>query len=324
LNLNQTLYFDRAYHRFDFSFLRFFTNPSRLYGDYYLLSANNTMSSSYLSSRQPVHTIDTIVRLENSIPYIDQIFNSTILNLVHIERVKFYQRPCKEYPNLVGFHDEVYMCLCNRHRLPECFVLIHDIDRCSSMNNYCQNKGLCLQDNEFRNPLGFICVCDQCFFGDLCQFTTSQYSVSLDALIGQLIALHTPIYRQPTSVQLYLILAILFVIIGLSLNSITITLFSVCTKLRAVESSLYIMASSIFGICSASMLCIKFISIIFLPRMGTSQLGCASMEYLLKLFPTICDWLNAFVSLERLWFTRTGAVPKKTPRKPAVKGRFLR
>ncbi|CAF1454631.1 unnamed protein product [Adineta steineri] len=191
------------------------------------------------------------------------------------------------------------------------------------MNNHCQNKGLCVQDDEFRNPLEFICVCDRCFFGDLCQFTTSQYSISLDALIGQRIASHTPIYRQSISVQLYFTLIILFVIIGLSLNSITITLFSIRTKLRNAECSLYIMTSSGFGICSVSILCIKFISVIFRPEMVATQLGCASMEYLLKLFPTICDWLNAFVSLDRLWLIRTGAGMNKTPNKLAFKRRFL-
>ena len=311
LNLNQTVYFDRKNNKIDFSFLQLFTNPSRPYGDYYLISANNTSTGSSLiatSQKQPVHTLDTIVRLENHIPYIDQLFNSTILNLNPLERVKFYQRPCRERTSLVGFHDDTFMCMCNRHRLPQCYVFIHHVANCSSTNNICLNKALCLQDDERRNPRGYVCICEQCFFGDFCQLTTSQYSISLDALIGQRLAFDNPIYRQPASVQLCLAFVILFFVVGLCLNSLTIALFSLRAKLRDVDSVLYVMASSVFGICSLTMLCTKFISLIVLPQMAASQLGCASIEYLLKLFPTICDWLNACVALEQLSMTRTGVI----------------
>ncbi len=327
LNLNQTVYFDRFDHKIDFSFLQLFTNSSRPYGDYYLISTNNTpaeFSSIYISGEHPVDTLDTIVRSKNHISYVDQLFNSTILNLISIERVKFYQRPCREHTNLVGFHDETHMCICNRHRLPQCFVFIHYIANCSSMNNICLNKALCLQDDELRNPLGYICICEQCFFGDFCQLTTSQYSVSLDALIGQRVAFDKPIYRQPASVQVCLAFVILFFVVGLCLNSLTIALFYLRAELRDVDCGLYIMASSIFGICSLTMLCTKFISLIIRPEMEASRLGCASIEYLLKLFPTICDWLNACVPLERLWMTRTIVATIKPGKKRATKRLFRR
>ncbi len=264
------------------------------------------------------------MRLENHIPYIDQLFNSTVPNLIYIERIKFYQRPCRERSSLIGFHDELYICMCNRHRLPQCYIFIHHVANCSSANNVCLNKGLFLQDDESRNPLEYVCICEQCFFGDLCQFTTSQYSISLDALIGQRLDFNNQIHRQPASIQLCLAFVILFFIISLCLNSLTITLFTLRVKLRNVDCALYIMTSAVFGLCSLTMLCIKFISLTILPQMGTSRFACASIEYLLKLFPTVCDWINACVSLERLRMTQIGVGLNKAPSKRVTKRFFQR
>ncbi|CAM4751448.1 unnamed protein product [Rotaria magnacalcarata] len=61
-------------------------------------------------------------------------------------------------------------------------------NECSNTRS-CLNGGLCLQENEIQNPLESVCICQQCFFGNLCQFTTSQYSISLDALIGSMVAI---------------------------------------------------------------------------------------------------------------------------------------
>ncbi|CAF4482674.1 unnamed protein product, partial [Rotaria magnacalcarata] len=54
---------------------------------------------------------------------------------------------------------------------------------CSSTHS-CLNDGFCLQENKIQNPLESVYICQQCFFGNLCQFITLQCSISLDALIG--------------------------------------------------------------------------------------------------------------------------------------------
>ena len=318
LGINRTVYFDRSMEGFDFSFIQLFTTPSRSYGDYYLVSSNNTPHATKgmtLINELPLDTLDVTVYFKNRISHIDQLFNANVLNMNDLDRVKFYQQPCRERPDLTGFHDEAFICLCNRKHLPDCFPFIHHIANCSATSNVCLNKGLCLQDDEVRNPLGFVCICERCFFGDLCQHTTSDYSLSLDSLLGTRLIRNELIYRQPVSIQLCLVFVTFFLLLGLCCNSATIILFVARAKLRTVDCTLFIMASSAFGLCSLVMLCVKFTSLLFLPQMQSSQMGCALTDYLLKLFPTACDWMNACVAIERLRLSRIGAGPNKTVNK---------
>ncbi|CAF1436187.1 unnamed protein product [Rotaria magnacalcarata] len=111
-----------------------------------------------------------------------------------------------------------------------------------------------------------VCVCQQCFFGNRCQFTTSQYSISLDALIGPMVAIEKE----------------------LCLNTTAVILFIVRHKCRSTGRGLYIIASSILGTCCLVILALKFISIVLLPYLS-NILSCIFIEYFLKCLPTIVD-----------------------------------
>ena len=131
----------------------------------------------------------------------------------------------------------------------------------------------------------------------MCQFTTSQYSISIDANIGQIIKADVTLQEQPT------IVIIIFIIIGVILNGLAILLFVGRKKCRETGSSLYILTSSVFGMFSLFVLGFKLISLVFNIIMS-NQVGCIVIEYLLKCLPTIVDWINVFVSLERFWVAR--------------------
>ncbi|CAF3770223.1 unnamed protein product [Rotaria socialis] len=83
----------------------------------------------------------------NRCPYIDPSFNEKILNFVSLQRAKFDQEPYHNYSTLFCFHNDIFMCICERFRLT------------------------------------------QWFFGNLCRFTTSQYSISFDAPSGPILAI---------------------------------------------------------------------------------------------------------------------------------------
>ena len=166
----------------------------------------------------------------NRCPYIDHFFNELILTLVSIQRAKFYQESYHNYSTLFCFHNDIFMCICDRFRLT------------------------------------------QCFFGNVCRFTTSQYSISFDAPSGPILAVEK----------------------GLCLNTMTIILFIVWNKCQ-----FYIIVSSILGTCYLIILTLKLISIVLLPYLS-NRLNCIFIEYFLKCLLTMVDWLNTCVLLERV------------------------
>ncbi|CAF1995330.1 unnamed protein product [Rotaria magnacalcarata] len=155
-------------------------------------------------------------------------------------------------------------------------------NECSNTRS-CLNGGLCLHENEIQNPLESVCICQQCFFGNLCQFTTSQYSISLDALIGSMVAIEK----------------------RLCLNTITIVLFIVRSKCRSTGCALYIIVLSFLGTCCLIILTLKFISLVLLAYLS-NRLSCIFIEYFLKCSPTMVDWLHTCTLLERVWSIQSG------------------
>ncbi|CAF2116190.1 unnamed protein product [Rotaria magnacalcarata] len=107
---------NRKLHQFDFAFISLYINANDIYGRYYLIASNNSRSSFQLATNRAMH-INTTVIERNRCPYIDHFFNEQILNLVSLERAKFYQEPCHNYSALVCFHDDIFMYICDRFRV---------------------------------------------------------------------------------------------------------------------------------------------------------------------------------------------------------------
>ncbi|CAF1367385.1 unnamed protein product [Rotaria magnacalcarata] len=107
---------NRKLHQFDFAFIPLYINANDIYGRYYLIASNNSRSSFQLATNRAMH-INTTVIERNRCPYIDHFFNEQILNLVSLERAKFYQEPCHNYSALVCFHDDIFMYICDRFRV---------------------------------------------------------------------------------------------------------------------------------------------------------------------------------------------------------------
>ncbi|CAF4148390.1 unnamed protein product [Rotaria magnacalcarata] len=76
-------------------------------------------------------------------------------------------------------------------------------------------------------------------------------------------------------------------------------------KCRPIGCGLYIIFSSILGTCCLVILTLKCISIVLLPYLS-NRLSCICVEYFLKRLPTMVDWLNTSVLLERVRSTQSG------------------
>lgn len=91
------------------------------------------------------------------------------------------------------------MCANNNSRA-ECFIYDQSLDHCSS----CFPNSLCLKGNSTQSN-DFICICQQCHYGHLCQFSMEEFSFSFDSLI----------INNHFGVQLlYLIFTIMIFLIG--------------------------------------------------------------------------------------------------------------
>ncbi|CAF1569777.1 unnamed protein product, partial [Didymodactylos carnosus] len=53
-----------------------------------------------------------------------------------------------------------------------------------------------------------------CYYGELCEFTISEYSLSFDPSFGQLITVNLPLFKQPFLIKLCFTLVIMMLLLG--------------------------------------------------------------------------------------------------------------
>ncbi|UJR16672.1 hypothetical protein I4U23_003572 [Adineta vaga] len=145
--------------------------------------------------------LSTSMTSERQCPSIESLFNSSILKMSRLRRVKLYHRLCEENINLQCFIDESYLCLCTDERHANCmnFNHRHRTLQCSKQD-WCKNQGQCFEDHP-SCPSVTICVCQQCFFGNRCQFYTKGFGLTLDEILGYEIIRDTKLTLQPFAVQ---------------------------------------------------------------------------------------------------------------------------
>ena len=237
-------------------------------------------------------------------PNISEIFNESFSQLHLLRRIKDYHLPCqRESSNLSCFHDEVHLCLCykfGQQRLANCFEFNHQMTFDCFNQSVCKNGGQCLQDNP-DCPTKFICICPSCFYGRQCQFSTSGFGLSLDAILGYHILPHISLTAQSTIIQISAAMTIIFVIIGLINSSLCIITFK-SKSIRQVGCGLYLLGSSITTLFTMILFGLKY-WILILTQMTTISnrsflsFQCYSTDFLLRTCLYMDQWLNACVAI---------------------------
>ncbi|CAF1047754.1 unnamed protein product [Rotaria sordida] len=173
----------------------------------------------------------TIIRKINSsdrCEHINELFNETIIKLHLLRRIKYYHIPCQRHsPKLSCFYDDIHLCLCNNHgshRVANCFEFDHHMKSDCLGRSGCENGAQCFQDSSTCAQTS-ICVCPACFYGVRCQFSTSGFGLSLDAILGYHILPHHSILHQPYPVQISAALTVIMVITGLINGVLTLITF---------------------------------------------------------------------------------------------------
>ncbi|CAF4081076.1 unnamed protein product, partial [Adineta steineri] len=233
---------------------------------------------------------------------VDEIFNTKLVSLPRIQRLKSYHIPCQHDFNLQCFVDEFYMCLCTEEHHSNCIPLDHQLSFVCEDNVYCENGGTCLQDR----PMCFysiLCVCNDCFFGDRCQFYAKGIGLTLDDLLRYEIRPNSTLNDQSLVVKLSATFIMIIFLIGLINGFLSYLVFHNRDS-RKVGSGIYLRLSSIISILIVTMLIIKFWFITYtytnpLINRNILRIGCLVLEPLLRLFLNMSNWLNTCVAIER-------------------------
>ncbi len=207
-------------------------------------------------------------------------FNSSI-------SVFSYHRICQAKRNTntsyTCFRDLNYLCICEEdHYRAECFVYDTSIDQCS----LCLSNGYCLQ-GELNNKADFLCLCPNCHYGKICEFSNELMSFTLDSLIVKDVQISTKL-----STIVYVSITLLIFLFGL-FNNLCSFLTFVRPKPRKVGVGNYLLVISVIDQCSLLFLLLKIVHIIFGTN-GTlfyyerfNLYSCKIISYLLSVFTRI-------------------------------------
>jgi hypothetical protein len=194
------------------------------------------------------------------------------------------------------------MYLCSNERHANCLEFDHNMTYDCQGSSYCKNDAQCFQDHPTCSS-SMMCVCDECFCGSRCQFSTKGFGLSLDAILGYQIRPHISWRRQPTSVKVSITVTMVMFLLGLINSTISIMTFQ-STKGQETGCGLYILFSSIISLLTTITFTLKF-WLVVLAQKGTItnrsylSFSCVTVDILLQVFLSSSEWLNAAVIIER-------------------------
>ena len=224
-----------------------------------------------------------------------------------LKRIKYYHLPCQRRSsyNLSCFYDDIHMCLCDdfrEERQANCFEFDHEMKLDCFGESGCENGAQCFQDSPVC-PKTSICVCPTCFYGRRCQFHTSRFGLSLDAILGYKIQPNIRIIHQPVIVQVTLALTILMTIIGIISSILSIITFK-NKKLHEVGSGYYLLGSSVSTLSTMIIFALKFLILLGaqmenIVNRPFLNFQCITIDFFLRISLNMDHWLNACVACER-------------------------
>lgn len=250
--------------------------------------------------------ITRTITLSDRCDHIREVWNEKIAHTHLLRRMKYYHLPCRNYsPPLSCFYDDASFCLCDhfgQERMANCFKFNSTTKHTCFGRNACENGAECVQDRP-HCPQTSTCVCPRCSYGIRCQFSSSLFSLSLDAILGYHIQPHIDMIHQPSIVQFSLALTIIMSVGGLINGLVSLLTFKNKAS-RELGCGLYLLGSSITTIFSMIMFALKFLILMFTQIMAITNRSflhsqCLSIDFLLRFSLNMHQWLNACVAMER-------------------------
>ncbi|CAF2956955.1 unnamed protein product [Rotaria sp. Silwood2] len=267
---------------------------AEMFNNYYLIILREQIIVSAIISTQIIPSYRCLS--------IHELFNQTLSHRHLLRRIKYYHIPCQERFDLVCFYDDIHLCLCDTFRRSNCFEFDHNMTYDCRGYNLCENGGQCFEDSR-KCPTSAVCVCQDCYYGSRCQFSTKGSILSLDTIFGYQIRPNVDITRQSYVVKIVLFVTMFIFTLGI-INSLLSFLIFQKENSRTVGCGIYLFVSSITSII---MLCIFMVKVWFLLmlQIGSikshvfTSLQCISIDFLLRLLLSSNDWFYAWVAVER-------------------------
>ncbi|CAF0846582.1 unnamed protein product [Adineta steineri] len=264
----------------------------------------------YLITVQKINNLSSIfektINPSDRCKHISEVLNETIVRLHPIRRIKYYHLPCHQTsPSLPCFFDDIHFCLCtdfNQQRIANCFEFNYMKKFDCFGGSSCKNGAQCLQDSS-KCPKTSVCVCPQCYYGGQCQFKSTTFRLSLDAILGYHILPHIKLTQQLTIVKFSLALTIIMTIAGFIDGILSVMTFK-DQELRSRGCGVYLLGSAITTLFTMSMFALKF-SILIITQMSYTtnrsflNFQCISIDFLLRISLYMDQWLNACVAIDR-------------------------
>ena len=266
----------------------------------------------YFVVRQRTYKQSTIIKRtinpSDRCPHIRELFNQTFTQLHLIRRIKYYHLACQNQSlNPSCFYDDVHLCLCytfDQKRLANCIDFVHNTTFNCVGKSECENDAQCFQDEQYC-PTRSICMCLPCYYGKRCQFTTSGFGLSLDAILSYHILPNVAIIHQTAIAKFSLALTIILMSLGLVDSILCVMAFKNKTVCQ-VGCGLYLLCSSITTLLTMIIFALKFL-ILLLSQMSIIsnrlflEIQCYSIDFLLRVCLNMNQWLNACVAIERTY-----------------------
>lgn len=250
------------------------------------------------------------------------LLNSTIRKLSLLGRTKYYYVLCREQIHLKCFYDEIHMCLCSNERHANCLDFDHNKTYDCYGFNDCENGAQCLQDDP-TCPSTRSCVCNDCFYGARCQFSTKDFQLSLETILGYQIRPHIVLLQQTMAVKISIAVTMIIFVLGLINGIVSIITFQ-SVQVRTVGCGLYLLVSSIMSLLTTIIFSLKFWHVLLVQKGAiTNRIylegSCYIFDVLLQVFINSIEWLNAVVIVERAFATMKGVHFNKEKTKRVAK-----
>jgi hypothetical protein len=229
--------------------------------------------------------------------------NNTFVEYKYLERVKSYPLLCRKYSELKCFYDNELMCICDVDRFSNCFLFNHRMRNDCQGLNYCENDGQCFQNNE-TCPTKFNCICQACYYGSRCQFSTKGFIISLDSILAYHIKPNLSINEQPLIIKISIAIMTIMFILGLINGLVSFITFRRKGS-KEVGTGYYLLFSSIISIFIIILLLVKFCELILSQMSSISNrsflnINCILVDVRLRIVLSVSEWLNACVATERM------------------------
>ncbi|UJR26248.1 hypothetical protein I4U23_007588 [Adineta vaga] len=186
------------------------------------------------------------------------------------------------------------LCICLLDKVGSRCLLSHSI----CFSNPCRNSGTCVPTDLRITKRSFYCICQIGFSGHQCQIIDTRIDIFFEKHIN------ITITKQPFIIRISIMIAI--IMFRISFTSSILSLITFRSKLLlTIECHYYLLSSTITCLFIMIIFNLKFfLLIIFQMGLITYRtfllIHCISIDFFLRIFLNMNDWLHTCVSIERV------------------------